>query len=91
MVHLLNMKVRGDDGAPQRPMSSSSWTHTLKTDIVRSDISVFASAANETIMMLAANRRGLLTAAVSYQPVIRAFLVERYYRRRMEDGRLRRI
>lgn len=81
----------GDDGMPQRPMGSSPSTHILKPDIVRSDINVFASAANETIMMLAAHKCGMSTATVSYQPVTRACLVERYDRRRMEDGILRRI
>jgi len=81
----------GDDGMPQRPMGSSPSTHILKPDIVRTDINVFASAANETIMMLAARKCGLPTAAVTYQSITRACLVERYDRRRMEDGTLRRI
>ncbi|WP_288379427.1 type II toxin-antitoxin system HipA family toxin [uncultured Massilia sp.] len=79
------------DGTPQRPMGSSPSTHILKPDIVRSDINIFASAVNETIMMLAASKCGLPTAAVAYQPVTRACLVERYDRRRMEDGTVRRI
>ncbi|CAN7160823.1 type II toxin-antitoxin system HipA family toxin [Massilia sp. LjRoot122] len=80
-----------DDGTPCRPMGSSPSTHILKPDIVRSDIKVFASAANETIMMLAARRCGLPTAAVSYQPETRACLVERYDRQPGEDHALRRL
>lgn len=79
------------NGLPYRPMGSSPSTHILKPDIVRNDISVFASAANETIMMLAAQGCGLPTAAVSYQPATRACLVERYDRRRLEDGTLQRL
>lgn len=80
-----------DQGHPARPMGSSPSTHILKPDIVRADINVFASAANETIMMLAAARCGLPTARVDYQPVAQACLVYRYDRQRQDDGQLRRI
>lgn len=78
-------------GNPARPMGNAPSTHILKPDIVRSDISVFASAVNETIVMLAAAKCGLHTAQVSYQPVVQACLVERYDRVRQEDGSLRRL
>jgi serine/threonine-protein kinase HipA len=78
-------------GNPARPMGNAPSTHILKPDIVRNDISVFASAVNETIVMLAAAKCGLNTAKVSYQPVASACLVERYDRMRQEDGSLRRL
>jgi len=78
-------------GHPARPMGNAPSTHILKPDIVRNDISVFASAVNETIVMRAAAKCGLHTAQVSYQPVTRACLVERYDRVRQADGSLRRI
>ncbi|WP_313166677.1 type II toxin-antitoxin system HipA family toxin [Massilia oculi] len=79
------------DGTPRRPMGSSPSTHILKPDIVRTDIRVFASAANETIMMMLAHRCGLPVAAVSYEPVTRSCLVARYDRMPLENGQLRRI
>ena len=79
------------DEKPSRPMGSSPSTHILKPDIVRPDINVFASAANETIIMLAAHKCGLPTAKVSYQPVTHACLVERYDRKLGEDGVVRRV
>lgn len=78
-------------GHPARPMGNAPSTHILKPDIVRNDISVFVSAVNETIVMRAAAKCGLHTARVSYQPVTRACLVERYDRVRQADGSLRRI
>lgn len=78
-------------GHPARPMGNAPSTHILKPDIVRNDISVFASSVNETIVMLAAANCGLHVAKVSYQPVAKACLVERYDRVRREDGSLRRL
>lgn len=80
-----------DAGNPCRPMGSSPSTHILKPDIARQDIHVFASAANETIIMLLAQQCGLPVARVAYQPMTRACLVERYDRQRSGDGALRRI
>lgn len=80
-----------EQGMPSRPMGSSPSTHLLKPDIVRNDINVFASAANETIMMLAAQKCGLPTAAVSYQSTTQACLVRRYDRERLDNGSIRRI
>lgn len=79
------------DGTPHRPMGSSPSTHILKPDIVRTDIRVFASAANEAIMMTLAYRCGLPVAAASYEPVTRSCLVARYDRVPLANGRLRRI
>lgn len=79
------------DGTPHRPMGSSPSTHILKPDIVRTDIRVFASAANETIMMTLAHRCALPVAAALYEPVTRSCLVTRYDRVPLSDGRLRRI
>lgn len=80
-----------EHGAPWRPMGSSPSTHILKPDIVRPDINVFASAVNETIMMLAAHKCGLPTALVSYQLETQACLVMRYDRVQGNDGHLQRI
>ena len=80
-----------EHGEPSRPMGNSPSTHILKPDIQRSDISVFASAVNETILMLAAAKCGLNTARAVYQPVTRACLVERYDRVRQPDGSLLRL
>lgn len=79
------------DGTPRRPMGSSPSTHILKPDIVRTDIRVFASAANETIMMRLAHRCGLPVAVASYEPVTRSCLVARHDRMRLANGQLRRI
>lgn len=80
-----------EDGNPARPMGNAPSTHILKPDIQRSDIRVFASSVNETIIMLAADKCGLQTAKVAYQPNTRACLVERYDRERQPDGSLKRI
>ncbi|MDK6076235.1 type II toxin-antitoxin system HipA family toxin [Massilia varians] len=80
-----------EKGNPARPMGNAPSTHILKPDIQRSDIKVFASSVNETIIMLAADKCGLQTAKVAYQPNTRACLVERYDRERQPDGSLKRI
>ncbi|NRR31911.1 type II toxin-antitoxin system HipA family toxin [Oxalobacteraceae bacterium] len=80
-----------EQGNPARPMGNAPATHILKPDILRNDISVFASAVNETIVMLAAAKCGLPTAHVCYQPVTKSCLVERYDRVRQPDGALRRM
>lgn len=80
-----------ETGNPSRPMGNAASTHILKPDIVRNDSGIFASAVNETTVMLAASRCGLNTARVSYQPTTHACLVERYDRIRQEDGSVQRI
>jgi serine/threonine-protein kinase HipA len=79
------------DGMPRRPMGSSPSTHILKPDMVRSDIKLFATAANETLVMQAARYCGLPVAQVSYQPVTQACLVQRYDRVLRADGTLERL
>ncbi len=79
------------DGTPCRPMGNSPSTHILKPDIVRNDINIFASAANETITMLLAMECGLPTAQVAYQVDTQACLIARYDRERLHDGNVRRI
>jgi len=76
---------------PLRPMGASPSTHILKPDIVRTDISISASAVNETIVMRAAARCGLPVAEVSCQPVTKACLVRRFDRIARADGSLRRL
>jgi serine/threonine-protein kinase HipA len=78
-------------GGPARPMGNAPSTHILKPDIGRSDIKIFASSVNETIVMHTAGLCDLPTAHTSYQPVAQACLVERYDRVRQPDGSLRRL
>lgn len=80
-----------EEGKPARPMGNAPSTHILKPDIQRTDIKVFASSVNETIVMLAAAECGLHTANVAYQPNTRACLVERYDRARQPDGSIKRV
>jgi len=80
-----------EQGRPSRPMGNAPSTHILKPDIVRNDIAIFASAVNETIMMLAAAKCGLNTAKVFYQRETKACLVERYDRERQPNGTLKRL
>jgi serine/threonine-protein kinase HipA len=79
------------EGMPRRPMGSSPSTHILKPDMARHDISVFATAVNEAIVMRAARICALPTANTSYQPVAKACLIERYDRVRRPDGLLDRL
>lgn len=81
----------GPDGMPHRPMGYSPSTHILKPDMVRTDIKVFATAVNETIVMRAAQICEMPTAHVSYQPIARSCLVERYDRVARADGTLERL
>lgn len=80
-----------EHGAPWRPMGTSPSTHILKPDIVRADISIFATAVNETLVMRAAQMCGLPTANVTYQPIVKACLVERYDRVRRQEWSIERL
>jgi serine/threonine-protein kinase HipA len=77
-------------GQPWRPMGTSPSTHIAKPDMVRPDINVFASAANEAIVMRAARLCQLPTANVFYEPASKACVVERYDREKQPNGQLRR-
>jgi serine/threonine-protein kinase HipA len=46
-------------------MGNAPSTHILKPGILRNDITVFASAVNETILMLAAAKCGLNIKSIS--------------------------
>lgn len=81
----------GPDGLPRRPMGSSPSTHILKPDMVRPEIKIFATAANETLVMQTAQYCGLPTAHIAYQPETQACLVERYDRVLRADGTLERL
>jgi serine/threonine-protein kinase HipA len=80
-----------EQGNPLRPMGTTPSTHILKPDIVRTDINIFASGINETIVMRAAAICELPTAPVMYQPAVKACLVQRYDRIPNEDGTLKRL
>ncbi len=78
-------------GQPLRPLGASASTHIVKPDMVHSQIKIFASAINETLIMQCAHLCGLPTAQVAYLPQVRAALVTRYDRVREADGSLRRL
>lgn len=73
------------DGVPRLPMGTSPSTHILKPDIRRFS-KVWNSAANEAIIMLAAARCGLPTAAVFYERHTQACVVRRFDRHVQPDG-----
>lgn len=79
------------DGNPMLPLGTSPSTHILKPDMVRSDLKLFATAVNETIVMRTASTCGLPVASVHYQSIAKACLVERYDRVPDADGELRRL
>ncbi len=79
-----------DDGPPQLPQGTSPSTHILKPDIKRL-AKVWDSAANETLIMLTAERCGLPTAQVFYEPTTHACIVKRFDRRAQANGRLARL
>lgn len=78
------------DGIPQLPRGTSPSTHILKPDIKRL-AKVWESAANESIVMLAAAACGLPTAEVFYEPLTRACIVKRFDRVLRADGGLDRL
>jgi serine/threonine-protein kinase HipA len=78
------------DGVPQLARGTSPSSHILKPDIRRLP-EVWHSAANETLLMLAAARCGLPTAEVFYEPHTRACVVKRFDRVPQEGGRLGRL
>ncbi|HET7794452.1 MAG TPA: type II toxin-antitoxin system HipA family toxin [Rhizobacter sp.] len=79
-----------DDGVPQLPQGTSPSTHILKPDIKRL-AKVWESAANEALTMLVAERCGLPTAQVFYEPTTRACIVKRFDRQPAAGGRLTRL
>lgn len=79
-----------EDGVPQLPRGTSPSTHILKPDIKRLP-KVWHSAANETIVMLAAAKAGLPTADVFYEPHTQSCVVKRFDRITRPDGTLGRI
>lgn len=78
-------------GQPLRPLGSSPSSHILKPDMQHSQIKLFASAINETLIMQCAQLCGLPTAQVAYLPQVHACLVTRYDRVLDADGSLRRL
>jgi len=80
-----------EDGAPLYPLGTTPTTHIVKPDIAYGAAKLFATAANETIVMTAAKLSGLPCANIFYQPLIKACVVERYDRVRLPDGRLKKL
>lgn len=79
-----------EDGLPRLPIGTSASTHILKPDIRRLD-KVWASAANEALIMRTSAACGLPTAEVFYEPLTRACVVRRFDRRVRADGALDRL
>lgn len=80
-----------EDGQPLLPVGTTPSRFIVKPDIVHAQLKLFATAANETIVMRAARLCGLPTARVQYQPIVKACLVERYDRIPQPDGSLKRL
>ncbi|MDR2196057.1 MAG: HipA domain-containing protein, partial [Gallionellaceae bacterium] len=74
------------NAAPQLPMGGALTTHILKPDIVHAGAKVWATAANETLMMMAAKKCGLGVAEVRYIEAAQSCLVERFDRYRDAEG-----
>jgi serine/threonine-protein kinase HipA len=79
-----------EDGTPRLPRGTSPSTHILKPNIKRL-AKVWHSAANETIVMLAAAKCGLPTAEVFYEPHTESCVVRRFDRLTRPDGTLARL
>lgn len=79
-----------EDGIPRLPKGIAPSTHILKPDIRRLE-KVWHSAANETIVMLAAAHCGLPTAGVFYEPHTQSCVVRRFDRTTLADGSLGRL
>lgn len=79
-----------DDGVPRLPQGTSPSTHILKPDIQRL-AKVWHSAANEALIMMAADRCGLPTAQGFYEPTTQSCLIKRFDRFMQADGRLGRL
>jgi serine/threonine-protein kinase HipA len=78
------------DGVPRLPKGTSPSSHILKPNIKRLH-KVWHSAANETIVMLAAAHCGLPTAEVFYEPHTQSCVVRRFDRVPRLDGSLMRL
>lgn len=79
-----------DQGLPMLPVGYSPSTHILKPDIERIR-GVFASAANETIVMGAARRAGLGIAEAFYEPASRSCVIARFDRVGRPPARITRL
>lgn len=69
-----------NEGNPLLPVNGAPTTHILKPDIKRTGQNILASAANETMVMLTADKCGLPVAGVSYVQEVQSCLVTRYDR-----------
>ena len=83
------LSIDEHDGNPLLPVGSSATSHILKPDIVRVGQKIWASAANETIMMRVAQKCGLQTAHVEYISAVKSCLVKRYDRIATSNGLIR--
>ena len=83
------LSIDEHDGNPLLSVGSSATSHILKPDIVRVGQKIWASAANETIMMRVAQKCGLQTAHVEYISAVKSCLVKRYDRIATTNGLIR--
>lgn len=79
-----------DDDTPMLPVGYSPSTHILKPDIERIR-GIFASAANETIVMGTARRAGLNVADTFYEPLSKSCLIARFDRVGRPPAKLERL
>ena len=79
------------DGSPLLPKNSSISTYILKPDIKRSDLKIWGSAINETLVMKIAELCKLPVASVSYISSVQACMIKRYDREEDADGNMQRL
>ncbi len=78
------------DGNPLLPLGSSPSTYIVKPDIHGVE-GVWASAINETFVMMLAAKLKLGVAEVSYQPIAKACVIKRYDRQLDSNGQIKRL
>jgi serine/threonine-protein kinase HipA len=79
-----------DNGNPLLPLGNSPSTYIVKPDIQGVE-GVWASAINETLVMVLAAKLGLEAAEVHYQPIAKACVIKRYDRLLDVNGQIKRL
>lgn len=78
------------DGKPLLPLGDSPSTYIVKPDIKGIE-GIWASAINETFVMLLGSKLGIDVAEVSYQPIAKACVIKRYDRLSDSSGGIKRL
>lgn len=78
------------DGKPLLPLGDSPSTYIVKPDIKGIE-GIWASAINETFVMLLGSKLGIGVAEVSYQPIAKACVIKRYDRLSDSSGGIKRL